>query len=125
MSELTCKQSDKASSKKNTQNDKVSKKYDKAIPVFRIKPEKRSSSCIVKYVGYVIDDEKIGDEVVELDKPIHPEYEVFGRHTIPFKKIGEFNMLGRLYRCNIVGSHIVMSSRYPLMYLTVEYDRPL
>lgn len=34
-------------------------------------------------------------------------------------------MVGRLYRCNVVGSHIVVSNRYPVMYLTVEYERPM
>ena len=79
----------------------------------------------VKYVGYLKDTDKLGDEIVELDKVLHPEYTVVGRHAIPIKNIGSFNIVGRLYRCNIVGSHIVVSSRYPLMYLNVEYERPM
>lgn len=38
---------------------------------------------------------------------------------------GNFEIMGRLFRCNIVGTHIVVSSRYPIIYLNVHYDRPM
>jgi hypothetical protein len=108
-----------------TKDKKTNKHRDGKIPVFRIKPQNRSNECTIKYVGYLTEDEKLGDEIVELDTPLHSDYLAVGKHAIPIKKIGMFNMLGRLYRCNIIGSHIAISSRYPLMYLNIEYERPM
>ena len=93
--------------------------------VFRLKPESHTNRAVIKYVGKLTGDEKLGDEIVELDKTLHPDSLVVGKHAIPMKKIDSFDILGRLYRCNIVSNHIVVSRRYPLMYLTVEYERPL
>lgn len=104
---------------------KTTRSHDGKIPVFRIKPQNRTNNCTIKYVGFLTEDEKLGDEIVELDKPLHPDYSAVGKHAIPIKKIGHFNMVGRLYRCNIVGSHIAVSSRYPMMYLNIEYERPM
>lgn len=99
--------------------------HSSTTPVFRLKADNRSNSAKIKHVGYLQENEKLGDEVVELDKQLHPNGHVIGRHAIPIKNIGPYEMVGRLYRCNIVGSHIVFSSRYPLMYLNVGYERPL
>lgn len=117
--------SEQVSQTEVTKEKKTDKRHDGKIPVFRIKPKNRSNDCTIKYVGYLTEDEKLGDEIVELDKPLHPEYLAVGKHAIPIKKIGMFNMVGRLYRCNIVGSHIAVSSKYPMMYLNVEYERPM
>ena len=95
------------------------------IPVFRIKPERKSNKCKIKYIGFLNDSEKISDEIVNLDKPIHPEYQTVGKNAIPIDKIGMYNMIGGLYICNIVGSHIIYSNRYPVMYLNIEYERPM
>jgi hypothetical protein len=111
------------SEEKKEENTK--KPHDGKIPVFRIKPRNRRKECKIKYVGYLTENQKLGDEIVELDRPIHPDHMNVGKHAIPIKKIGLFNIIGRLYRCNIVGSHIAVSSRYPMMYLNVEYERPL
>jgi hypothetical protein len=109
---------------KTTSSDKTDR-YDKSAPVFRLKPINRSNQAIIKYVGFLSDGEKLGDEIIELDRPMHPEFTIYGKHAIPIKKIGNFEMLGRIYRCNIVGTHIVVSRRYPLLYLTVQYERPM
>jgi hypothetical protein len=114
---------------KNQTNSSILKskerKHEKTSPVFRIKPENKANKAIIKYVGYLKEEEKLGDETVELDKPLHPESASFGKHAIPIKQIGEYDMVGRLYRCNIVGTHIVISCRYPVMYLNIEYERPM
>jgi hypothetical protein len=98
---------------------------NKITTVFRIKPESNTNRAVIKYIGKLNADEKLGDEIIELDTPLHPNALVVGKHAIPIKKIDSFDMVGRLYRCNIVSTHIVVSRRYPLMYLTVEYERPL
>lgn len=97
--------------------------FEKIIPYFRIKPENNTNSAVIKYIGSMGENEKIYDTIIELDKPIHPDYQSVGRHAIPIKKYDKFDITGGLFRCNIVGTHIVMSSRYPLIYLNVLYDR--
>lgn len=102
----------------------MSKSDKSSFPVFRIKPL-HATKAIVKYVGSIAENDKLGDEVVELDKPIHPMFAVMGRHAIPFAKIGQFEIVGKIYRCNIVGSHLVVSNRYPVMYLDISYEKPM
>lgn len=97
----------------------------KITTVFRIKPESNTNKAVIKYVGKLNEDEKLGDEIIELDRPLHTNSLIVGKHAIPLKKIDSFDILGRIYRCNIVSTHIVVSRRYPLMYLTIEYERPL
>lgn len=98
---------------------------EKSTSVFRLKPESNTNRAVIKYVGELKENDKLGDEIIELDIPLHPDAITVGRHAIPLKKIDNFDMIGRLYRCNIVGTHIVVSRRYPLMFLNVHYDRPL
>jgi hypothetical protein len=50
---------------------------------------------------------------------------VIGKHAIAIKSIDGYEMIGRIYRCNIVGSHLVMSNRYPLVYLSISYQKPM
>ena len=90
-------------------------------PIFRIKPTGQTTA-IIRHVGNINKDDKLGDEVVEVNKSNKC---VNADNSISIKDIGEFEMVGRMYRCNIVGSHIVASARYPLIYLTINYDRPL
>jgi hypothetical protein len=94
-------------------------------PVFRLKPINKRNEAIVKYVGNLTDDEKLGDEVVTLDTILHKESCVYGNHAIPIDDIDKFELLGRIYRCNIVGSHLIASKRYPAMYLDVQYNRTM
>jgi hypothetical protein len=114
--------SDKNCDAKNTEKKVVG---EKSVPIFRIKPINKSNGAIIKFVGSISENEKLGDEILELDKPIHPDYRIVGKHALPIKKINSFELVGRLYRCNIVGTHIVMSSRYPVIYLNVHYDKPM
>lgn len=93
--------------------------------VFRLKPKNYDNKATIKYIGIIDDEEKLVDEIVELDKVIHPDYQTVGKNAIPIHDIGEYEMIGRIYRCNIIGTHLVMDTRYPLMYLNIEYSRPM
>lgn len=98
---------------------------DKKIPVFRINPRNRSNDVMIKYAGVINDNEKLGDEIVELDRPIHRDHDVYGRHSIPIKRIGEYEIVGRIYRCNIIADYLIKQTKYPYIYLNVGYDRAL
>ena len=101
------------------------KKDEEIFPVFRLKANNRSNTATIRHVGYVKESEKLLDEVIELDKPIHPQSLVAGKHAIPFDSIGKFDVKGNLSKCNIIGSHLITSNRYPLMYLNISYERPM
>lgn len=98
---------------------------DTKIPVFRINPRNRSNTVSIKYVGIINGSEKLGDEIVELDRPIHHDHDVYGKHSIPIKRIGEYEIVGRIYRCNIIADHLIKQTNYPYIYLNVGYDRAL
>lgn len=115
----------KLKSKSHLSSKNKSDEHAKTSPVFRIKPINRTNNAIIKYVGLLNENEKLGDEPIELDAQFHSEAPLVGKNAIPIKNINIFEMVGRLYRCNIIGSHIVMSNRYPIMYLNIHYDRPM
>jgi len=92
--------------------------------VFRIKPL-AGNRAVIAYKGVVTVDQKLGDEIVELEKPMHPDADVVGKHALPIKRVDDYDILGRIYRSNIVGSYIVLEDNYPVMYLTVEYSRTI
>lgn len=96
----------------------------KSIPVFRIKPKNKSNQITIKYVGTIEeDDNSMSDSIVELEKPLHPDYEIYGKHSIPIKRIGQYEFVGRIYRCNIIGDYLIKESTYPFIYLNIGYDR--
>lgn len=111
-------------SNKTSKRNENKTKYQKSSPVFRVRPDGQERG-ILKYVGMINENDKLGDEIVELDKPIHPDYDVRGENTLPIKQIDSFEMMGHIYRCNIVGSHVVASRRYPVMYLDIYYEKSM
>jgi hypothetical protein len=92
--------------------------------VFRLRAQS-NNHAVIKYKGFVTDQQRLGDEIVELEEVLHPEADIVGKHAIPIDMVDDYDMVGRIYRSNIVGSYIVFQSNYPLMYLTVEYTRSI
>lgn len=86
------------------------------IPYFRIKPENRSNRATIKYVGALKDDEKVVDEQLELSN---------NEKIINIINPTSYNITGRIYKSNIVGSHIIYSHRYPVIYLDIAYDKSI
>lgn len=86
------------------------------IPYFRIKPDNRSNRAIIKYVGSINDNEKVVDEQMDI---------VDETKTIHIVNDTSYNITGRIYKSNIVGSHIVYSHRYPVVYLDISYDKTI
>lgn len=95
--------------------------YSKTLPVFRIKPINKSNTGIVKFVGYVNENEKLGDEEVELGKTLTKDPEIWGKESIEICNIDGYQVMGRLYRSNLIGNYVVSGSRYPVIYLSVLY----
>lgn len=98
--------------------------HKKTVPVFRIKPDGRTGG-IIKHVGNLLESEKLLDEPIELNPPQHTDARFVGKNAIEMKDIGDFVMTARMYRCNIVASHVIVSNRYPVMYVDVSYEKPM
>jgi hypothetical protein len=98
---------------------------DDTVPVFQIKPI-NTTSIVVKHSGYLEKGQKIVDDLIEFDQTLlKPERVGATKNVINFGIIDGYIITGRLYRCSIVGSHIVASYRYPLMYLDIAYEKPM
>ena len=103
----------------------MEKQYENVTPVFKIKPV-NTTSVIVKIAGYLENDQKLVDELIEFDQSLlKPERVGATKNVINFGIIDGFVVTGRIYRCSIVGAHIVASYRYPLIYLDISYDKPM
>lgn len=87
---------------------------DKTIPLFRIKPLD-ATRAIIKYKGSITEDEKIIDEVIEVDN----------KNIMSLKQIDKYEITGCIFKCNIVGSHIVSSTKYPVVYVDIYYEKPM
>lgn len=109
---------------KRAQKKEAKESHQNSSAVFRINSLGGSRACI-KYKGFITDKELLGDEIVELDEVLHHDADIVGKHAIPIKGIESYDMLGRIYRSNIVGSYIILEANYPVMYLTVEYTKAI
>ena len=90
---------------------------DNIIPYFRIKPDTIENRATIKYVGSIKEGEKVIDEQLEIENSIN---------TIPIViEESSYDVSGRIYKSNIIGSHIVYSHRYPVVYLDISYDKTI
>lgn len=119
----TSKKRSKRDAKRDAKRN-IKEAHDNTSAVFRIRPS-GTGMAQIKYKGFITAGEKLGDEVIEFDEVIHPESDIVGKYAIPIKRIDSYDMLGRIYRSNIVGSYIVLQSNYPLMFLTIEYSKTI
>jgi hypothetical protein len=87
---------------------------EKTIPLFRIKPLD-ATRAIIKYKGSIAEDEKIIDEVIDVDN----------KNIMSLKQIDKYEITGCIFKCNIVGSHIVASTKYPVVYVDIYYEKPM
>jgi hypothetical protein len=45
----------------------MQRKHEETTPVFRLKPIYQNNTCELKLVGYKGPDQKLGDEVIDID----------------------------------------------------------
>jgi len=91
--------------------------------VFRLKPVISDiATCEIKHVGYMGKDDKLGDEVIELelDKKITEQY---GRHTDYVGKIDKYDITVNAYKNNMTGSYILANLKLPVMSLQFMYKK--
>lgn len=98
-------------------------KYSNYIPIFRLKPQKRDSSCIVAHVGYIdTKKETLLDEIVEINTS---DYEIkrFGKHTDYIKSLFGYDITAVIMRNNIKGDILLKGEYFPIYSLSVGYTK--
>jgi len=101
----------------------MSQKYDTYIPIFRLKPQKRNSSCIVTHVGYIdTSKETLLDEIVEINTT---DYEIkrFGKHTEYVKSLFGYDITAVVMRNNIKGDILLKGEYFPIYSLSIGYTK--
>jgi hypothetical protein len=98
-------------------------KYSSYIPIFRLKPQKRTSSCIVAHVGYIdTKKETLLDEIVEINTSNY-EIKRFGKHTDYIKSLFGYDITAVIMRNNIKGDILLKGEYFPIYSLSVGYTK--
>lgn len=92
--------------------------------IFRLKPESKSNSVIIKYLGNLPLSEKINDEIMEC---VVDSNDTAGMNTfdIGTGTIDGYSLYGSFYRCHITESHLLISKKLPVMRLSIEYNKKI
>lgn len=91
--------------------------------VYKLKPVYGTAQVALKMTNILNEGEEVIDEIVELDAVIHPESAIYGKNAIPLKSYNGYDMYGVIFRCKIIDTFISFNTRYPLMYLAVNYKK--
>lgn len=111
---------------KSTKNNKDIFNYE---PVFRLKPiysngENEFVECNIKHVGYVNQNEKFGDEVVELTTT-HAEQQKYGKNVHTLGEINGYDITLRIYRNNMTGYYMCNNNLLPVCSLQFMYSKSI
>ena len=101
----------------------MSENYSSYIPVFRLKPQKKNSSCIVTHVGYIdTAKETLLDEIVEINTS---DYEIkrFGKNTDYVKTLFRYDITAVIMRNNIKGDILIKGEYFPVYSLSIGYTK--
>lgn len=117
----------------NTENTEKSTKNNKDIfhyePVFRLKPsysdtENEFVECDIKHVGYVNQNEKFGDEMVEINtSPV--EQQKYGKNIHTLGEINGYDITLRVYRNNMTGYYMCNNNLLPVCSMQFMYSKSI
>ena len=91
-------------------------------PVFRLKPETYSDSCLIKHVGYINDNQKLGDELLEFETPENIQKQ-YGKNVDIIDNILSYIVKVYMYHNNVTGSYILKNDYIPVYSLSVVYEK--
>jgi hypothetical protein len=101
----------------------MAQKYDSYIPIFRLKPQKRVTSCIVTHVGYIdTAKETLLDEIVEIQTT---DYEIkrFGKNVEYVESINNYDITAIIMRNNIKGDILLKGEYFPVYSLSIGFTK--
>ena len=89
-------------------------------PVFRLKPKQNEpdemASCEIKHVGFINQNEKLGDEPIEINDNKNNKF------IVSLGSIDGYQITVRAYRVNMTGHYMVNNNRLPLCCLQFLYS---
>ena len=100
------------------------KKYHSTEPIFRLKPIYRTNACEVKLVGYIDDNHKLDDELLEFKTPREVEA-AFGKNIDLVSKVKNYNITASIYKNNILGNYILKNDFLPIYSISFMYEKTL
>jgi hypothetical protein len=98
-------------------------KYKKIMPIFRLKPQKHNTSCIVTHVGYIdTEKETLLDEVIDINTS---DYEIkrFGKNVDYIKTLNNYDITGIIMRNNIKGDILIKGEYFPIYSLSIGFTK--
>lgn len=102
----------------------INNKFSKTDVVFRMKPNPFSNVCYIKNVGYINDQQTLGDEVIEIETS--PELQqIFGKNTFYYGEIEKYDITINAYKTNMTGSFVVKNKVYPVYSLSFMYKKSI
>ena len=108
----------------NTKNSSEQIESLRHEPVFRLKPKRNESgdmaSCEIKHVGFINQNEKLGDEPLEF-----PDKKEGNKFILSLGMIDGYQITVRAYRMNITGYYMVNNSNLPVCCLQFLYSKTI
>jgi len=99
------------------------KKYVSHMPIFRLKPNKRESLCVITHVGYIDSTkETLLDEVIDINTS---DYEIkrFGKNVDYIKTLHKYDITSIIMRNNIKGEVLLRGEYFPVYSLSVGFTK--
>jgi hypothetical protein len=92
-------------------------------PVFRLKPKQNEpdemASCEIKHVGFINQNEKLGDEPIEISDNKNNKF------VMSLGTIDGYQITVRAYRVNMTGHYMVNHNRLPMCCLQFLYAKTI
>lgn len=92
-------------------------------PIFRLKAKQNEpdelASCEIKHVGFINQNEKLGDEPLEINSDSNNKY------VMSLGTIDGYQITARAYRVNMTGHYMVNNNKLPLCSLQFLYSKTI
>jgi hypothetical protein len=92
-------------------------------PIFRLKAKQNEldelASCEIKHVGFINQNEKLGDEPLEINSDSNNKY------VMSLGTIDGYQITARAYRVNMTGHYMVNNNKLPLCSLQFLYAKTI
>lgn len=91
--------------------------------VYRINPIRNNSEVRIKFLGNSAIDESLSKNVPIEFKADYETVNKYGENVIYFGKHGDYEVKGKIYLCNISDDYILKNDKYPILYLSIIYEK--
>jgi hypothetical protein len=91
--------------------------------VYRFNPIRNTNEVRLKYLGNSYTDESLlKNEAIEFESDFDTVKKI-GKNTFYFGKHMDYEVKGKIYLCNIGDDYILKNDKYPIMHLSIMYEK--